>query len=101
MPSYISSNANRLYSANETEYGRVPEIGARNRIPALRLSAKQQLDRAERRDKTGSRTFAGTPLGTRRRTTFELRAYMTSWANQQEEPAYGPLFRASLGSSPI
>ena len=71
---------------------------AANRIPAVALGARQQLERAERRDKTGGRTFVGLPAGLRRSTTFELRTYLTGWADQTQEPCYGPLFHAAMGS---
>lgn len=99
--SYISSNANRFYCAVESAYGRVPPILARHRFPAVKLSARQQLDVAERKDKTGSRTFGGIPPGSRRRTSFELQTYMTSWTDTAQDPGYGPLFQASLGAAPL
>src|SRR5579871_211294 len=58
MASYISSNANRFYTAIESSYGQVPAITALNRVPALKLAIQQQLDAKDRKDKTGSRTFA-------------------------------------------
>ena len=66
MSSYISSNANRFYAALESSYGQVGTISATNRIPAVKLGITQQLETAQRRDKTGSRTFAGVPPGGRR-----------------------------------
>ena len=102
MSCYISSNENRLYTALETAYGEVVAITAANRIAAIKLSTKQELETAERRDKTGSRTFAGFPAGLRRRTSFDLTAYLTSWDNPQAgPPSYGPLFRSSLGGTPL
>lgn len=99
MSTYISSNANRFYTALESAYGTIPAITATNRIPALKLAVKQQLEVVDRKDKTGSRTFPGLPTGGRRRTTFELRTYLTSWA-ASSGPAYGPLFQAALGAAP-
>ena len=98
---YISSNDNRFYVANEPNYGAVAETGAFNRIPAIKLTARQQREKTDRKDKTGSRTFAGYPLGGRRSTTFELRTYMRDWADQTKEPSYGPLFQACLGHPAI
>ena len=72
MSCYISSNANRLYTALESAYGQVPAITAANRIAAVKLATKQETETAERRDKTGSRTFHGFPMGLRRRTSFDL-----------------------------
>src|ERR1019366_2466723 len=75
MSTYISSNANRFYTALESGYGEVGSITATNRIPAVKLGIQQQVETGTRRDKTGSRTFAG-------------------------GPGYGPLFEAALGGSP-
>ncbi len=97
---YIGSNNNRLYVARESEYGQVAGVAGRSRFPAVRLAARQELERPERKDKTGSRTYPGTPAGLRRRTTFELKTYMTGWARDGEAPGYGPLFQASLGAAP-
>src|SRR4051794_4763611 len=101
MASYISSNANRFYTALESSYGTVGAVTANNRIPALKLTVKQQLEVTARRDKTGSRTFAGLPTGGRRRTNFELQTYLTTWQKSAPGPGYGPLFQAALGQAPI
>jgi hypothetical protein len=99
MASYISSNANRFYTAIESAYGQVGAIQAQSRIPAVKLTIQQQLAAATRQDKTGSRTFAGQPSGGRRRTNFELRTCLTNWV-KTGAPAYGPLFQAALGGTP-
>jgi hypothetical protein len=70
-----------------------------NRIPALRLTAKQQVERIERRDKIGGRTFPGHPHGLRKTTSYTLRTLLTGWSNQSVQPPYGPLFQAALGSA--
>src|SRR2546421_350401 len=102
MSCYISSNENRLYAAQESAYGQVAAITAANRIAAIKLSTKQELETAERPDKTGSRTFAGFPADLRRLTSFDLATYMTSWDNPSARPpSYGPLFRASMGGAPL
>lgn len=101
MASYISSQANRFYTALESSYGSVPAVTGANRIPALRLKVRQQMEVTDRKDKTGSRTFAGLPPGGRRRTSFELQTYLTTWAKgSAATPAYGPLFQAALGGAP-
>jgi hypothetical protein len=99
--SYISSDSNRFYAALESGYGQVAAVTAKQRIPALKLATRQQLEVADRKDKTGSRTFTGVPAGGRRRTSFDLRTYMTSWADQTQNPAHGPLFQAGLGPAPV
>lgn len=101
MASYVSSKANRFYSAVETGFGRVPAITSANRIPAVKLAIRQQLEAAQRKDKTGSRTFAGLPPGGRRRTQFDLNTYMTDWSETTQEPGYGPLVQACLGAAPL
>jgi hypothetical protein len=99
--SYILSNDNRYYVALEQSYGNAAAITALNRIPAVKLTVKQRLERTQRKDKTGSRTFTGNPSGIRRQTNFQLKTYMTNWAEQATQPSYGPLFEASLGSAPM
>lgn len=100
MSCYIASNNNRFYAALEPGYGQTPAATAANRIPAVKLAIRQEAERVQRRDKTGSRSFLGLPADTRRQTTFELRTYMTSWANAGQEPGYGPLLQAALGGAP-
>src|SRR5690242_5844616 len=100
MASFISSNANRFYTALESSFGVVAPITAANRIPAVKLAIRQQLDGGRRRDKTGSRTFGGVPAGMRRLTDFELQTYLTSWDKSNTGPAYGPLFQSALGAPP-
>ena len=99
---YISSNANRFYTALESAYGSVATITASNRIPAVKLTVRNQLEATSRKDKPGSRTFPGLPAGGRRRTAFELQTYLTSWQKSNGAgPAYGPLFQAALGAVPL
>ena len=100
MASYVSSNANRFYTALESAYGIVPTIAATNRIPALKLTVQNQAQVTQRKDKTGSRTFVGLPSGGRRITSYELQTYLTSW-QPATGPAYGPLFQAALGAAPL
>jgi hypothetical protein len=101
MASYISSKANRFYTALEAAFGQVGSIGSSNRIPALKLTVQQQPEITSRKDKTGSRTFAGLPMGGRRRTNFALQTYLTSWNKPAASPGYGPLFQAALGGTPL
>ncbi len=89
MSVYISSNANRFYCSTESSYGQVPAITQSNRIPSVKLTAKQQLEVTTRKDKTGSRTFAGLPPGGRRKTSFDLTTYLTTWDTPTAPPSYG------------
>lgn len=98
---YILSSANRWYCGLENSYGKVPSITGDNRIPAIKMAARQQLEKSLRRDKTGGRTFAGTPPGGRRKSEFSLTTYLTSWTTPQLLPAYGPLFQAAMGGTPL
>jgi len=100
MGSYISSYANRLYVKGESAYGAVPAISGGDRIPAVKLTARQQVELRPRRDKTGSRTFLGMPAGGRRHSEYELRTYLTTWS-PPTPPAYSALFSAALGGAPV
>jgi hypothetical protein len=97
MPSYISSNNNRLYVGVEPAYGNAAAAEQLSRIPAVSLKAKHQREELRRRDKTGSRTYFGLPSSLKRETTFELRSYMTGWTDPMKTPAHGALFEAALG----
>ena len=101
MSCYISSNNNRVYVALETSYGQAAAITGANRIPLVKLGARQVLEQTGRRDKTGSRTFAGLPNRIRRRTSFHLNTFMTEWTTQTSPPSHGPLFQAAMGASPV
>jgi len=98
---YILSNANRWYCGLESSYGLVPTVTGDNRIPAIKLTARQQMEKATRRDKTGGRTYAGAPTGGRKKTDFSLSTYLSTWTNAQTLPSYGPLFQAAMGGTPL
>ncbi len=98
---YISSNANRWYVARESTYGQVPAISAFNRIPAVKLTAQQQREKSQRKDKTGSRTWQGVPAGMRKQTTFDLTSYMRDWPDPSTLPSHGPLVEAAMGAPGI
>ena len=100
MACYISSNNNRFYVALEQNYGNVAAVTGVNRIPAVQLSIKEQRESPRRRDKTGTRTFIGTPTAARSRVEYSLATYMSTWQNKGTEPSYGPLFQACLGGTP-
>jgi hypothetical protein len=98
---YISSNANRWYCAHESAYGQIPEITAGNRIPAVKLTAQQHREKSQRKDKTGSRTWAGMPAGRRQQTTFDLTSYMMDWPDPTILPPHGALFEAAMGAAGV
>lgn len=100
MSCYISSNNERIYVALEPSYGVVPAITIQNRIPLVKFGAKQVPEQTSRRDKTGSRTFAGLPNTIRRNTSFQISSFMTEWTNQGAQPSHGPLFQAGMGGTP-
>jgi hypothetical protein len=101
MSCYISSNNERIYCALETSYGVIPAIVGSDRIPALKMKAKQVPEQTGRKDKTGTRTFVGMPNGIRETTTFEVDTLLTEWSNTAAPPAYGPLFQCAMGGSPV
>src|SRR3954468_13467383 len=97
--SYILSNANRWYCARETAYGQVGTITADNRIPAVGMKAQHQRQKSQRRDKTGTRTWAGLPAGLRRSTSFDATSYVRDWSDQTVLPPHGPMIEAAMGAS--
>jgi hypothetical protein len=101
MGCYVSSNNERDYVALESAYGQVPAITAANRIPLIKLGARQIPVATGRRDKTGSRTFVGLPNTIRKTTSFQLSTFMTEWTDPTTIPTEGPLFQAALGAAPI
>lgn len=101
MSCYISSNDNRFYVEAEATYAQVASVTESNRFPAVKLSTKQVAERADRRDKTGGRTFVGNPAGGRKRTSYDLKTYMTGWDTSSPQPGYGPLFAAAMGGIPL
>src|SRR5580692_6801637 len=101
MGCYVSSNNERVYTMLESAYGQVPVITAANRIPLIKLGAKQIPVATGRRDKTGSRTFVGLPNTIRKTSAFQLNTFMTEWTNQTAAPTEGPLFQAVMGATPI
>jgi len=101
MSCYISSNNEREYVALESAYGVVPAITSANRIPLVKFTAKQVPEQTTRKDKTGTRTFPGIPNTIRKTTTFGVDTLMTEWTNQTVAPAYGPLFQAAMGGTPV
>ena len=98
---YISSNNNRVYVGLETSYGNVPVVTTQNRIPLVKLAAKQVPEQTGRRDKTGSRSFVGLPNRIRKKTNFQLNTFMTEWTDQTQPPRHSPLFQAALGAVPL
>src|SRR5579863_3054727 len=101
MGCYVSSNNERVYVDLESAYGQAPVITAANRIPLIKLGAKQIPVATGRRDKTGSRTFVGLPNTIRKTTSFQLNTFMTEWTDQTTAPTQGPLFQAALGAAPL
>ena len=63
------------------------------------MSAQVQLAKSQRKDKTGTRTWAGLPQGMRTQTSFDLKTYMRDWADQTTLPPHGPLFQAAMGAA--
>ncbi len=96
---YISSNSNRFYAAVEAAYA-VPAVTAGNRFPAVQVEAHQAFQISKRMDKTGTRTFLGSPSNVRRQSAFEIKTYLTSW-NGAGQPSCGPLMYAAMGAVPL
>lgn len=100
MSCYISSNENRFYAGPEASYGQTPVVSKANRLPAVKLNVKHSVEKPQRKDKVGGRSFAGLPTGLRKKTEYSLRTYLTAWNDTNEQPGYGPLFRSAMGAAP-
>uniref|UniRef100_A0A0C1NHP7 Uncharacterized protein n=1 Tax=Tolypothrix bouteillei VB521301 TaxID=1479485 RepID=A0A0C1NHP7_9CYAN len=61
MSCYISSKENRFYVSGENSLGVAAVPTAEGGITAVKLEAREETSTAERRDKTGSRTYVGVP----------------------------------------
>lgn len=97
MGSYIASQSNRVYVVPEETYGTVPAVTEARRTPVVKLKAKEQNERIERHDKTGSRTFWGNPNQARRTVAYEYSAYLSNWATGQADPPHGAFLAAAFG----
>jgi hypothetical protein len=101
MASCVLSSQNRVYVEAESSYGAAPVITSADRVSVLRLNVRQGRETRERRDKTGSRTYAGTPAGGRKRTEFRLQSYLVANPSPGSVSPVGRLIQAALGASPL
>jgi hypothetical protein len=101
MASCVLSSQNRVYVEQESTYGTVPAVTSADRVSVIRLGVRQAREIRERRDKTGSRTYAGTPAGGRRRTEFSLQTYLVTNPTLGSAPSYARLVEAALGAAPL
>lgn len=99
MADYILSNNNRYYAALESDYGVVPAIAASHRVPGMRLAIATQKVTAKRRDKTGTRTFLGTPGTPRKVTGYEFEVSLMAQDMGTLPPAAGQMVQAALGGA--
>lgn len=100
MTDYVLSNSNRYYAALESAYGVVPAISASDRIPGARLAIATQKSAPKRRDKTGTRTFLGTPGTSRKVTGYEFETSLMAQDSGSLPPAAGRMVQAALGGTP-
>ena len=101
MANCVLSNQNRFYVEREPSFGSVPSITAANRISALKLGIRQQLELRQRRDKTGGRTYVGVSPGGRRTTAFNLQTYLIENAAPSSPPVFGPMVEAAMGGAAV
>jgi hypothetical protein len=100
MANYVLSNNNRYYAALESNYGAVPTITASHRLPGVRLAIATQKMTAKRRDKTGTRTFLGTPGTPRKVSGYEFETNLMAQDAGTLPPAAGQMVQAALGGAP-
>ena len=98
---YLSSNNNRFYTAVEGAYGTAATVTADNLIPAVSLKATYKLQKPQRKDKTGTRTYLGEVSGLRSSADFELHSYVCSWGDMTQAPPHGALVQAAMGGTPM
>jgi len=101
MASCVLSSQNRVYVEQESSYGSAPVITSADRVSVIRLEVRQRREARERQDKTGSRTYAGTPAGGRKRTEFSLQSYLVTNPTPGSVSPLGRLTQAALGASPL
>ncbi len=100
MSCYIATRNCRYYAAKEAEFGKVAPVAASNRFSAIWLRVFQEWDEPRRRDKTGSRTYAGVAGRLRKQTRFELSTYLFAREAGEAAPRCGALLESALGSAP-
>jgi hypothetical protein len=100
MSCYIATRNCRYYVAKETDFGKVAPASASGRFGAIWLLVNQEWDEPRRRDKTGSRTYAGVAGRLRKRTSFELSTYLFAREAGEAAPRFGALVEAALGGVP-
>ncbi len=101
MSNIVLSNQNRFYVKAEPAFGQAPAVTAADRLSAIKLAIQQRDELRDRKDKTGTRTFVGVAAGGRRRTHFDLQAYLMSGTSPGTAPAAGTFFHAALGGGPL
>jgi len=93
MP-YIPIELNRHFAALESNYGAVPAFAPSNAFQALKTDLELQQEYLERKDITGTRSFAGVAGSGRRQGQFQIEAYMVPSSN------LAPFFQGACGGAP-
>ncbi len=99
--SRVSTSLNRFYAELEASYGAVPGINPDCAFRALNVDLEPVQQYLERRDKSGSRSFAGVAAGGRRQARFQLDSYLMSGGSAGQPPDLAPLFQAACGGAPL
>ena len=97
MSCYINATNERLYSAIESEYGRATELASQHRLSFRQLKLTESTRRAQRRDKTGSRTRFAPHPEVRTENQFELSCYFAGRNPSAPTDAVTTLAEATLG----
>lgn len=99
--SRVLTSLNRFYAELEASYGAVPGINPDCAFRALSVDLEPVQQYLERRDISGSRSFAGVAAGGRRQAQFQLDAYLMSGGTAGQPPGLAPLFQAACGGTPL
>lgn len=97
----VSTSLSRSYAAVEASYGTVPAVDANSAFRALSVELEAVQQYLERKDKSGSRSFAGIAPGGRRQSRFAIEAYLMSGGSVGQPPDLSPFFQAACGGIPL
>jgi hypothetical protein len=65
------------------------------------MTAQLKRAKTQRKDKTGSRTWAGAPQGLRTDTSYDMKTYMRDWPDMTVPPPHDALFQATMGGASV
>lgn len=101
MSCFINATNERLYGAMESQYGQARTLAGSDRLSFRQLKVSERTRRAERRDKTGTRTRFAPHPEVRTDNRFELDCYFATRDPQAPTDGVANLMEATLGGERI